>query len=395
MPSTNPRRRFPRWLAWCSAFVAAGLIVAAIVMLGGIGAAPATPATAAAERGDIAITVSALGKIGPKTYVDVGAQVSGQLDIVHVEIGDRVEQGQLLAEIDPSVYESRVQADRARVESLQAQLAEREATLALAQTTHTRNSSIAARGLIAKDLVDASAATLKQSQAQLNSVRAQLREAQSTLDGDVANLSYARIYAPIAGTVVSQTVLAGQTLNTNQTAPTLLRIADLDTMTVTAQVAEADIPRLAVGTPAYFSTLGQPKRRWSGTVRQLLPTPDIVNEVVLYKVLIDVENTDGALLPDMTAQVFFTVDEARDAVTVPINAVSTAPGPDAKSFVQVVDERGAPRRREVQVGLRDRDHAQILSGLEAGERVIVPETVAANAQQQGQRGGFGMFGPRR
>lgn len=394
MPTISPRRRFPRWFAWSSAFVALALIVTSVVMLGGVGAKATPPATAVAERGDIAITVSALGKIGPKTYVDVGAQVSGQLDIVHVEVGDVVEQGQLLAEIDPRVYESRVEADRARVESLQAQLAERQATLALAQTTHTRNSSIAARGLIAKDLVDASAATLKQSQAQLGSVRAQLKEAQSTLDGDVANLSYAKVYAPIAGTVVSQTVLEGQTLNTNQTAPTLLRIADLQTMTVTAQVAEADIPRLSVGTPAYFSTLGQPKRRWTGNVRQLLPTPDILNEVVLYKVLIDVQNDDGALLPDMTAQVFFTVDEAHDAVTVPINAVSAAPGQDAASFVRVVGERGAVQRREVQVGLRDRDRAQILSGLDAGERVIVPEAVAANVQQQGQRGGFGMFGRR-
>lgn len=394
MPTATVRRRFPTWLAWLTALVTLGLIVLAVVMLGGGGSKAAPPTTAAAERGDIEITVSALGKIGPKTYVDVGAQVSGQLDIVHVEVGDVVEQGQLLAEIDPRVYESRVEGDRARVESLQAQLAERQAALALAQTTHERNSSIAARGLIAKDLVDTSGATLRQSQAQLRSVQAQLKEAQSTLDGDVANLSYAKVFAPIAGTVVSQTVLEGQTLNTNQTAPTLLRIADLLTMTVTAQVAEADIPRLKVGMPAYFSTLGQPKRRWQGVVRQLLPTPDIVNEVVLYKVLIDVDNADGALLPDMTAQVFFTVEEARDAITVPINAVTSAPG--KPSTVRVVaGERGPAQVREVEVGLRDRDRAQILSGLEAGERVIVPDAVAANAQQQRQ-GGFGMFGgPRR
>lgn len=395
MPNASSRRR-PRWLVWITVAVAAALAVGGYLMFGGGAAKQAPPSTAEAERGDITITVSALGKIGPKTYVDVGAQVSGQLDVVHVDVGERVEQGQLLAEIDPRVYESRVEADRARVESLQAQLAERNASLALAHTTHARNTSIADRGLIARDLVDTSAATLKQAQAQLNSVRAQLKEAQSTLDGDVANLSYAKVYASMAGTVVSQTVLEGQTLNTNQTAPTLLRIADLETMTVTAQVAEADIPRLSVGTPAYFSTLGQPKRRWTGTVRQLLPTPDIVNEVVLYKVLIDVENSDGALLPDMTAQVFFVVEEARDAVTVPLNAVSTAPGPGNASFVRVVAAGGPPQRREVQVGLRDRDRAQILSGLEPGERVIVPDAVAANAQQQGQRGGFGMFGgPRR
>ncbi|MBB5209617.1 efflux RND transporter periplasmic adaptor subunit [Chiayiivirga flava] len=390
MPTTS-RRRFPVWLAWASALVIGGLAVGAVVMLGGGGGKARPPSTATAQIGDIAITVSALGKIGPKTYVDVGAQVSGQLDVVHVQIGERVEQGQLLAEIDPRVYESRVEADRARVDSLQAQLAERDAALALARTTHERNTSIAARGLIAKDLVDTSGATLKQAQAQLGSIRAQLREAQSTLDGDVASLSYAKVYAPIAGTVVSQTVLEGQTLNTNQTAPTLLRIADLQTMTVTAQVAEADIPRIVVGTPAYFSTLGQPDRRWRGTVRQLLPTPDIVNEVVLYKVLIDVGNEDGALLPDMTAQVFFTVAEASDAVTVPVNAIATQAG---VSHVQVIGEDGAPQRREVQVGLRDRDRAQILSGLAAGERVVVPDAAVA-ATQQGTRGGFGMFGPRR
>src|SRR5690606_22323943 len=111
------------------------------------------------------------------------------------EVGDRVEQGQLLAEIDPRIFESRVEADRARLESLQAQRAEREATLALAKTTHERNVSVAARGLIAKDLVDQSAAQLRQAEAQLAAVRASLKEAQSTLDGDVANLGYARIYA--------------------------------------------------------------------------------------------------------------------------------------------------------------------------------------------------------
>jgi macrolide-specific efflux system membrane fusion protein len=335
--------------------------------------------------------VSALGKIGPKTFVDVGAQVSGQLDTVHVEVGDKVEQGQLLAEIDPRIFESRVEGDRARVASLQAQSSERAASLELARTQHARNQSLVQRGLIAKDLVDVSAAALKQAEAQLRSVRAQLREAQSTLDGDEASLGYARIYAPIAGTVVSQTVLEGQTLNASQIAPTLLRIADLDTMTVTAQVAEADIVRIATGMPAYFSTLGQPRRRWTGTVRQLLPTPDILNEVVLYKVLIDVENGDGALLPDMTAQVFFQIASAQDALTVPANAVQDARG-DA-SFVRVLERDGGIERRAVEIGLRDRDRAQVLSGLTEGERVVVPEPATPDAQRQ--RGGLGLFGPRR
>jgi macrolide-specific efflux system membrane fusion protein len=383
--------RISRRIAWGGALVALGLVLAAVLVLGGFRERTPPPRSAAVERADLEITVSALGKIGPKTFVDVGAQVSGQLDTVHVEVGDKVEQGQLLAEIDPRIFESRVEGDRARVASLQAQSSERAASLELARTQHARNQSLVQRGLIAKDLVDVSAAALKQAEAQLRSVRAQLREAQSTLDGDEASLGYARIYAPIAGTVVSQTVLEGQTLNASQIAPTLLRIADLDTMTVTAQVAEADIVRIATGMPAYFSTLGQPRRRWTGTVRQLLPTPDILNEVVLYKVLIDVENGDGALLPDMTAQVFFQIASAQDALTVPANAVQDARG-DA-SFVRVLERDGGIERRAVEIGLRDRDRAQVLSGLTEGERVVVPEPATPDAQRQ--RGGLGLFGPRR
>lgn len=384
--------RFPR-LAWIGLLAVIGIAVAAWFLTRG-GERNAAPSTVQVERGDIEITVSALGKIAPKTYVDVGAQVSGQLDTVHVEVGDRVEQGQLLAEIDPRIFESRVEADRARVESLQAQRSEREATLALAKTTHERNVSVAARGLIAKDLVDQSAAQLRQAEAQLAAVRASLKEAQSTLDGDVANLGYARIYAPISGTVVSQTVLEGQTVNSSMQAPTLMRIADLETMTVTAQVAEADIVRIEPGMKAYFSTLGQPDRRWTGSVRQVLPTPDIVNEVVLYKVLIDVGNEDGALLPDMTAQVFFEIESARDALLVPAAAVQG--GREAR--VMVAGPDGKPQPREVKLGLRSRDKVQVLAGLEEGERVLLPEAGAGarggNPQQRPP--GMGMFGgPRR
>jgi macrolide-specific efflux system membrane fusion protein len=394
MNHTANRSPFPRWLPW-AAIVAVVLGVGAVVLLGGFRERPAKVSTAPVERGSLEITVSALGKIGPKTFVDVGAQLSGQLDVVHVEIGDRVEQGQLLAEIDPRIFESRVEADRARVASLQAQNNERAAGLELSRTQHTRNQALVQRGLIARDLVDTSSAALKQAEAQQKSIQAQLREAQSTLDGNVASLGYARIYAPIAGTVVSQTVLAGQTLNANQVAPTLLRIADLQTMTVTAQVAEADIVRVAPGMSAYFTTLGLPDRRWAGTVRQVLPTPDIVNEVVLYKVLIDVENADGALLPDMTAQVFFQIDAADDVLTVPVNALVAGRGPKAGSFVQVVTADGATERRPVEVGLRDRDRAEIVSGVEEGEQVVVPEAAAANDANR-QRPGFGLFGgPRR
>lgn len=393
MSSTRRRRLIPTLL------ILIVVLIAAVVWWKSRSSADSAmpPATAVAAIGTIENSVSALGKIGPKTYVDVGAQLSGQLEKLHVEVGDRVEQDTLLAEIDPRIYESQVEGNRARVDSLKAQLAERQATLELARATHARNESVAARGLIAREVLDTSAAQLKQAQAQIVSLRAQLKEAQSTLDGNTANLSYARIYAPMAGTVVSVTALEGQTLNANQTAPTILRIADLDTMTVTAQVAEADIGRITVDLPAWFTTLGQPDRRWQGTVRQIQPTPDIVNEVVLYKVLIDVDNRDGALLPDMTAQVFFTVSQARDVVTLPVAAVQTPPQSGGQSFVRVPGPQG-PVQRPVQTGLRDREHVEIVSGLAAGDTVLLPtanppSSAAAGASRRPPMGMMG--GPRR
>lgn len=384
-----PRSRMFRFRWFGAGALVLVVGVAAVMLLGGFRDRPAPPTTAAVERGDLEITVTALGKIGPKTFVDVGAQVSGQLETVHVEVGDRVAQGQLLAEIDPSLFASRVEADRARAASLAAQASERAAGLELAYAQHTRNLALVERGLVARDLVDTSAAALKQAEAQLRSAQAQQREAQSTLDGNLASLGFAHIYAPIAGTVVSQTVLEGQTLNASQVAPTLLRIADLQTMTVTAQVAEADIVRVTPGMAAYFSTLGMPDRRWSGSVRQVLPTPDILNEVVLYRVLIDVDNGDGALLPDMTAQVFFEIDSARDALTVPANAVVTAP--DGRAYVRVPIEADAPERRAIEVGLRDRDRVEVISGLAEGERVIVP-TAEQLADADRGRPGMGLLG---
>lgn len=393
MSSTRRRRLIPTVL------ILIVVLIAAVVWWTSRSSADSAvpPATAVAAIGTIENSVSALGKIGPKTYVDVGAQLSGQLEKLHVEVGDRVEQDTLLAEIDPRIYESQVEGNRARVDSLKAQLAERQATLELARATHARNESVAARGLIAREVLDTSAAQLKQAQAQIVSLRAQLKEAQSTLDGNTANLSYARIYAPMAGTVVSVTALEGQTLNANQTAPTILRIADLDTMTVTAQVAEADIGRITVDLPAWFTTLGQPDRRWQGTVRQIQPTPDIVNEVVLYKVLIDVDNRDGALLPDMTAQVFFTVSQARDVVTLPVAAVQSPPQSGGQSFVRVPGPQG-PVQRPVQTGLRDREHVEIVSGLAAGDTVLLPAANPPSSAAAGssRRPPMGMMGgPRR
>jgi macrolide-specific efflux system membrane fusion protein len=333
--------------------------------------APGGPAyeTATVELGDIETSVTAIANMQPKNYVDVGTQVSGQLRTIKPDIGDLVKKGDLLAEIDPTVYQTRVAGDRASLDNLRAQLAQAGAQLTLDRLRNERAQQLLKNQSGSKDAADAAEATERISEAKIDALKAQIAQTQATLDGDVANLSYTKIYAPMAGTVVSITSREGQTLNANQSAPIVLRIADLETMTVTAQVAEGDIPKIKVGTQAYFSTLGLPDRRWDGTVRQIEPTPTIVNDVVLYNVLIDVPNDDLTLMTNMTAQVFFRLGEAKGVPLVSTQALR--PGRNGGHMVRVLAEDGTVEQRRVRVGLSNRSVTQVLDGLKVGERVIV------------------------
>jgi len=388
-----PRRRRRRLLL-------AGIVVALLAAGGAFAyrqiAADSAPAfkTAAVTVGDIEKTVTALGALQPKDYVDVGAQVSGQLKKVHVQIGDRVKQGDLLAEIDPTVLETRTRTDRADLENLRAQLAEQEANLVLARQQLKRNQNLFKAKIVSQDTLQTAEAQVAAGEAKADSLRAQIDGAQATLDGDIANLGYTKIYAPIGGTVVSQTALEGQTLNANQTAPIILRIADLDTMTVWAQVAEADVVKLTPNMSAYFTTLGLPERRWQGTVQQIQPTPQTVNDVVLYNVLIDVKNDDHVLMTSMTAQVFFVFGEAKGVPLVPVVALGQARAGAGNEYeVRVLTAEG-PRRRTVKLGLSDRTSAQVVSGLEVGDQVIVGSSgdASSTARTDSGRRMPGLFG---
>jgi len=342
-------------------------------------------AMAVVTRGAIEDTVTALGTLQPLQYVDVGAQVSGQLRKIHVEVGDQVREGDLLAEIDPRIYQARVQADRATLANLQAQLAERQAQRTLADRQYGRQKGLLGANATSREAFEGAEAALAVAKAQIAALNAQITHAQSTLQGDETNLSYTRIFAPMSGTVVSLEARQGQTLNSSQQTPIILRLADLDTMTVRTQVSEADVNRLAPGMPVYFNTLGQPERRWSGTLRQVLPTPEVVNNVVLYNALFDVPNPDRVLMSQMTAQVFFVLARADDALLVPMAALGPVRGNGA-STVHVVGRGGKVEQRAVTVGVRHRISAEVLSGLREGERVVLgPWPPAAAGERRGGR----------
>ena len=335
---------------------------------------------ASVERRDLEDVVTATGTLQPRDFVDVGAQVSGLLERIHVEVGDRVEIDQLLGEIDPRVLSSRVEATRAQLRSQRAQLREREANLDLAELQVRRQRNLMAEEATSREALQNAEASLRVAQAQIAALEAQIEQTEASLRADEANLEYTRIVAPMNGTVVSITARQGQTLNANQSAPTILRIADLSTMTVETQVSEADIGRLSVGMDVWFTTLGGGGQRWEGKLRRIDPTPTVTNNVVLYNAQFDVPNPDGRLMTQMTAQVFFVVSRAEDALVVP-RAALQAGGmrggtPAGKATVRVVDDTGRTAERTIETGIANRIEVQVLSGLAEGERVVAGNAAA-------------------
>jgi macrolide-specific efflux system membrane fusion protein len=342
-------------------------------------------------RGTIEELVTSQGKLEAKQYVDVGTQVSGQLKKIYVEIGDAVKQGQLVAEIDPRVYQAQVEASEAHLNSLRAQLNQQKAAATLADQNLKRNQNLIAVNAVSQQALQESESQAAVAKAQVDAIVAQIHETESNLKGIRTNLGFTKIYAPMAGTVTTMPAREGQTLNANQSAPTILQVANLDLMTVRAQVAEADVTRLKEGMPAYFTTLGNIERRWQGKVRQIQPSPQIVNDVVLYDVLIDVSNEGRQLMTGMTTQVFFILGKAENARIIPAEAltrrVADQDNDSGKAYrVAVATEKGR-EQRVIHVGLQTRTQAEVKAGLEPGERILVNRPQGMDtAQNNGQRG---------
>lgn len=380
-----------------AAFAALTLAAVAVAY---VWASPRDPGwdTAVLRRGDIESSVTAIGTLQPRRYVDVGAQVSGQILRLHVQPGDPVKKGQLMVEIDPSVQQATVDAGRASLAGLRAQLADQHAQHRLARQQFARQQQMAAEGATRAEDVQTAEATLASAAAKIAHLEAQIAQTQATLKADEARLGYTRIYAPMAGSVVSVQAREGQTLNATYQTPDILRVADLSSMTVWTEVSEADVRRVKRDMAVYFTTLGADRRRWEGTVRQVLPSPPVAagksggdapqtpaaSKVVLYTVLFDVDNADGELMPQMTAQVSFVAASARNVVVAPLPALTAVKGQAGRFTARVLGPDGQPAPREVRIGVRDRLSGEVLEGLAEGERLITGERAAGGGTRKFQ-----------
>ncbi|PHM61332.1 macrolide transporter subunit MacA [Xenorhabdus ishibashii] len=340
---------------------------------------PITYQTSGVVKGDFGRNVLAVGKLDAVSKVDVGAQVSGQLKELYVKLGDKVKQGQLLALIDPQTAKNAVAEIQETAKSLEANLRGAQAELRLAQLKVNRVNHLFKLHLISHQELDASITDMQSKAARTDDLAAQIKQNQAKLDTAKTNLQYTKIIAPIEGIVTDIKTLQGQTVIAAQQAPTILTLANLDTMIVNAEVSEADVINLEPGQKVSFTILGAPGRQFHSVLKDILPTPQTVNNAIFYYARFEVPNPQHILRLQMTAQVKVELQTLHNALMIPISALeisshqytsSTQYLPSTQYEVSVL-HNGKAEKRKITIGAFDNANVQVLSGLKEGERVII------------------------
>lgn len=340
--------------------------------------APPAPPSGVVALADITQTVQAAGVLQAKTRVDVGAQVSGQIQTLHVELGQRVSKGDLLVSLDPELARSDVAQAEAAVAQAAAALDSRRIDAEAARRELKRQQRLLAGQATSGNEAEKAETDLAKIEADLRGQAATVARLQAELDKKKVSLSYTRITAPMDGTVVNLPVQVGQTVISVQITPVILTLADLDTITVRTKVPEADIQAVKVGQVARFSTLSGEGKRYEGKVRVIQPVPERAGNAVFYNVLFEVDNRDRALFSDMTVQVDIETGTVKQVLAMPIVALGER-GKDGRFTVTALDAANKQAPRQVRVGLQDGARVQVLEGLKAGEKVLLAPPSAADA----------------
>ncbi len=339
---------------------------------------PPAPPSAKVEKADITQLVQAAGVLQAKTKVDVGAQVSGQIQTLHVQLGQQVKKGELLVSLDPELARSDVARAEAALLQQRALVEARQIDLAVARREHERQRRLLAGDATAALDAERAEAELGKLEADVRGQSAVMSRLQADLSQAQVRLGYTRITAPMDGTVVSLPVQVGQTVIAVQITPVMLTLADLDTITVRTKVPEADIQSVQVGQTARFSTLAGEGRRYEGRLRVIQPIPERVGNAVFYNVLFEVNNRARQLYSDMTVQVDVETGRASRVPSVPMVALGER-DKDGRFRVTVLDAAGKQLPRQVRTGLQDGTRVQVLDGLKEGETVLLAPPSAAEA----------------
>ncbi len=339
---------------------------------------PPPPPSAQVAKADIVQRVQAAGVLQAKTKVDVGAQVSGQIQTLHVQLGQQVRRGDLLVSLDPELARNDVARAEAALLQQKALLEARQVELATARRERDRQRRLLAGEATAAIEAERAEAELAKLEADVRGQSAVMSRLQADLAQAQVRLGYTRITAPMDGTVVSLPVQVGQTVIAVQITPVMLTLADLDTITVRTKVPEADIQSIQVGQVARFVTLADENRRYEGRLRVIQPVPERVGNAVFYNVLFEVDNRERRLYSDMTVQVDVETGRAQQVPAMPMVALGER-DKDGRFRVTVIGKDGKQAPRQVRTGLQDGVKVQVLDGLKEGETVLLAPPSAAEA----------------
>jgi len=341
--------------------------------------------TTKVSKENIEKTVLSTGTISALKQVQVGAQASGQIKVLNVKLGDVVKKGDMIAEIDSLTQENKLKESEASLENYKAQLKAKELAAKRSKLYYDRQLNMFKNDATSKENVENAQVDLAIAEADVFQIETQIKQALLAVDTAKLDLGYTKIEAPIDGVIVSIPVEAGQTVNSNQTTPTIVEIAQLDKMSIKAEISEGDVIKVKPGMPVYFTILGDTSKKYKSTLKSIDPGPKSLSDsksttsssssttdtAIYYYGVFEVENPDNELRINMTAQITIVLDKADDVVSLPSSAIRKDKN---GTYVVVIDKKGEPVNKSVKVGVDNNIYAEIKEGVTADDNVVTTES---------------------
>ena len=351
--------------------------------------------TESVTRGNVEKTVVASGSVESVNEVDVGAQVSGKITKLYVKLGQEIKKGEMIADIDSTTQVNTLNTKKAALVSYQAQLKAKKTAYDVALSSYNRLSKLYTQKATSLDSLNTAKSTLDNAKAEMEAIEANIKQAEIEVNTAETNVGYTKITAPMDGTVVSVPVSEGQTVNANQTTPTIVTIADLSKMKIKPEISEGDITKVKAGQEVSFTILSDNQTVYHSVIDSVDPANTTTSDssstsssissssssttsAIYYYANVLIDNPDRTLRIGMTTENNIKIANAKDVLLVSNMAIQKR---DGKNFVNVLNDKNQPEQREVETGVQNDFHTEIKSGVNEGEKVIVSQV--ANGEQVG------------
>ena len=352
--------------------------------------------TESVTRGNVEKTVVASGSVESVNEVDVGAQVSGKITKLYVKLGQEIKKGEMIADIDSTTQINTLNTKKAALVSYQAQLKAKKTAYDVALSSYNRLSKLYTQKATSLDSLNTAKSTLDNAKAEMEAIEANIKQAEIEVNTAETNVGYTKITAPMDGTVISVPVSEGQTVNANQTTPTIVTIADLSKMKIKPEISEGDITKVKAGQEVSFTILSDSQTVYHSVIDSVDPANTTTSDssstssstsssssssttsAIYYYANVLIDNPDRTLRIGMTTENNIKIANAKDVLLVSNMAIQKL---DGKSFVNVLNDKNQPEQREVETGVQNDFQTEIKSGLNEGEKVIVSQV--ANGEKVG------------